>query len=56
MRMLAHRGDQCPVARKLEGLEARLTCRRWFFGHLHDDRITEDGKAVWLYKRVMPLS
>ncbi|WP_417208878.1 metallophosphoesterase family protein [Acidaminococcus fermentans] len=55
MRMVAHLGDKCPVARKLEELESHLTYRRWFFGHLHDDRITQDGKAVWLYEKVVDL-
>ena len=56
MQIIPSLEDQCPVARKLEEMESRLTYRRWFFGHLHEERITQEGKAVWLYEKIADIT
>lgn len=53
---LSLHGESCPVSTRLDYLELKLHYKKWFFGHLHQDRMAEEKKDVWLYKNVFKIA
>ena len=47
--------DYCPVRAMLNQLNARLTYKAWFFGHLHLDLINARQHFYWLFHDVLQL-
>jgi predicted phosphodiesterase len=50
-----HINDKCPTREILTSIEEKLAYRKWFFGHFHQDKIINNGKAQCLYETLIQI-